>query len=298
MIAGLTYFVTEAWSSLWRNRAAALLSLLTIAIATFVLGLFLIIAGHAQRTVDRWSRSAELSVYLRDEVSAEQRDAVRQMLGADRSVAGIEFVSKTEALARFREAFPDLAPAADLVGDNPLPASFEVRLGPAGTGAAAAERLAARVARMPGVAEVQYDRRWLDRIVALAGFVRWAGLSLAAVLVLAAALTVTSVVRLSLHARRDEIEIMALVGAPIAFIRGPFVVEGMIQGGLGAVLALVLLRVALALAAPRLSALAAGLFEIGRIEFLSAAAVAGLVLGGMAVGCVGGMVASRRVRQG
>lgn len=296
MIAGLKYFVTEAWSSLRRNRAAALLSVLTIAIAAFVLGLFLLVAAHAQRTVDRWSRSAELSVYLRDEVTAEQRDAVRQMLRADRSVAGVEFVSKAEALARFRRTFPDLAPAADLVGDNPLPASFEVRLGPVGVAAAAVDRLTARIAGMPGVADVQYDRRWLDRLEALAAFVRWAGLSLAAVLVLAAALTVTNVVRLSLHARRDEIEIMELVGAPLSFIRGPFVCEGMIQGGLGAAIALVVLRVALALAVPRLSALAAGLFDVGRVEFLSGVWVAGLLVGGMAVGCLGGLVASRRMR--
>ena len=91
---------------------------------------------------------------------------------------------------------------------------------------------------------------------------------------------------------------MELVGAPIVFIRGPFVCEGMIQGGLGAVIALGVLRGALAIAAPRLSMLAAGLFEIGPIEFLSVFAVAGLIVGGMAVGCLGGVVASRHVRQG
>jgi cell division transport system permease protein len=149
---------------------------------------------------------------------------------------------------------------------------------------------------MPGVADVRYDRRWLDRLESLGSFVRWTGLILAAVLVLAAALTVTSVVRLSLHARHDEIEIMELVGAPLSFIRGPFVCEGMIQGGLGASIALVLLRIALALAVPRISAMTAGLFAVGRIEFLSGLWVVGLVVGGMAVGCLGGLVASRRMR--
>lgn len=294
MNTGLTYFVTEAWTSLWRGRSAAILSVLTIAIAAFVLGLFLVVAGHVQRTVDQWSRSAEMSVYLRDEATADERAAVRSALGAAPPVAAVEFVSKSDALARFRKNFPELAPAADSAGDNPLPASFEVRLRPGQS--ASIDALSARVSRMPGVADVRYDRRWLDRLVSLGSFVRWTGLLLTAVLVLAAALTVTSVVRLSLHARRDEIEIMELVGAPHSFIRGPFVCEGMIQGGLGAVVALVLLRVALALAVPRLSALAAGLFDVGRVEFLSGVSVVGLLVGGMAVGCLGGLVASRRMR--
>jgi cell division transport system permease protein len=293
MIAGLTYFVTEAWASVWRGRSAAILSVLTIAIAAFVLGLFLLVAGHVQRTVDQWSRSAELSVYLRDESTDGERAAVRNVLRATPSVAAVEFVSKAAALTRFRKNFPELAPATDSAANNPLPASFEVRLG--SDQSAAVERLSARVSRMAGVADVRYDRRWLDRLVSLGNFVRWTGLLLAGVLVLAAALTVTNVVRLSLYARRDEIEIMELVGAPLSFIRGPFVCEGMIQGGLGAVVALALLRVALALSAPRLSALAAGLFEVGRIEFLSGPSVAGLIVGGMAVGCLGGLVASRRI---
>ncbi len=297
MIAGLTYFATEAWISLWRGRAAAVLSVLTIAIATFVLGLFLLVAGHVQRTVDQWSRSAELSVYLRDEATGEQRAAVQGALRAAPSVAGIEFVSQGEALARFRKTFPDLASAVDPAEDNPLPASFEVRLG-SGQSAASLERLSARVLRMPGVADVRYDRQWLDRLESIGSLVRWTGLLLAAVLVLAAAFTVTNVVRLSLHARRDEIEIMELVGAPHSFIRGPFVFEGMFQGGLGALVALVLLRVALALAVPRLAALAAGLFDVGRVGFLSGPWIAGLLVGGMAVGCLGGLVASRRARQG
>jgi cell division transport system permease protein len=295
MIGGLGYFVSEAWLSLWRGRGASVLSVLTIAIAAFVLGLVLLVGSHVQATVNRWSRSAEVSVYLRDDATAGQRTDIERALRTDKSVAGLDVVSKDQALARFRRDFPDLAPATTTIApDNPFPASFEVRFGPAPPGGPAVERLAARVAALPGVADVRYDRRWLDRLASLGQFVRWAGLGLAAVLLLAAALTVTNVVRLSLHARRDEIEIMELVGAPLAFIRGPFICEGMLQGGLGAVLALVALRAGVALAAPRLSAMAAGLFDVGRIEFLSGAAVAGLIVGAMAVGCLGGLVASRR----
>ena len=296
MIGGLKYFLSEACLSLWRGRRSSVLSILTITIALFVLGLFLLLSANLERTVSEWSRSAEFSVYLRDEATPVERGAVERALRADASIAGVDVVTKEAALARFRRDFPELAPATAGAPDNPFPASFEVRLGSSAVNASALETLATRLRTMPGVADVRYDRQWLDRFASLIVFIRWAGLSLAAVLVLAAGLTVTNVVRLALYARRDEVEIMELVGAPMSYIRGPFVCEGVIQGGSGAILALVLLRAGLDLARPPLAAVASGLVDGNAIQFLSAGAVALILLGGMLVGCVGGLVAARRLR--
>ena len=147
-----------------------------------------------------------------------------------------QYLSKADALARFREDFPDLAGATERLERNPLPASIEVRLGPeARTATTAVDDLAAALGSAPGVADVRYDRRWLSRLGSAVRFVRTVGLwSSSALLAVAAALTVANVVRLAAYARRDEIEIMQLVGAPFAFIRGPFVAEGILQGGVGA----------------------------------------------------------------
>jgi cell division transport system permease protein len=127
--------------------------------------------------------------------------------------------------------------------------------------------------------------------------VRTGGLALAAVLIIAAALTVASVVRLTLVARRDEIHIMQLVGAPLAYIRGPFVIEGLIQGGAGALLAVVLLWGAFTLVRLRYGAVLAEAIEPGSLVFLSFTACGGLLAGGMAVGCIGGLVAARSTRE-
>jgi cell division transport system permease protein len=296
VIGGLAYFLTEAAASLWRGRRSSILSILTITIALFMLGLFLLVSANLERTVGEWSRSAEFSVYVGDEATPAERAAIERALGAEPSVAGVDIVSKEDALARFKKDFPELAAATSGAPANPFPASFEVRLGSSAVSTSALEKLAGRVGAMPGVADVRYDRRWLDRLASLGRFVRWAGLFLAAVLVLAAGLTVTNVVRLALYARRDEVEIMELVGAPMSFIRGPFVCEGIIQGGLGAILALVLLRIGVELATPRFAALAAGLFDAWRIEFLPGATMALVLLGGMLVGCLGGLIAARRLR--
>ena len=104
-----------------------------------------------------------------------------------------------------------------------------------------ADALLRRVATLPGVADVRYDRAWLAKVGAGLDSLRRAGLVLALLMAVAAAVTVAAVVRLGLHARREEIEIMQLVGASIAFIRGPFVAEGLLQGGIGAIAAVLLL---------------------------------------------------------
>jgi cell division transport system permease protein len=296
VIAGVKYFVAEALVSLWRGRRSSLLSVLTITIAVFMLGLFLLLSENLERMVADWARSAEFSVYLRDGLAPVERDAVVAALRSSPAVAGVDAVSKAAAIERFRRDFPELAPATDGAPENPFPASLEARLASATVDASTLDSLARRIAAMPGVADVRYDRRWLDRLATIGRFVRWAGLALAGVLILAAALTVTNVVRLALYARRDEVEIMELVGAPMAFIRGPFVCEGTIQGGLGALLAVVLLRVGIDAARPRVAALVAGVADVPVFEFFAWSTIALLVLGGMAVGCLGGLVAARRLR--
>jgi cell division transport system permease protein len=296
MIAAARYFVTEAAISLWRGRRSTLLSTLTITIAIAMLGVFLVLGENLDRMVADWSRSAELSVYLKDGASPVERDAVESALRASKAVSGVDTVSKDAALARFRRDFPDLAPATQGAPANPFPASFEARLASPTADASSLDALAKTLAAMAGVADVRYDRRWLDRLAELGRVVRWSGLTLSAILMLAAALTVTSVVRLALYARRDEVEIMELVGAPMAFIRGPFIAEGTIQGGVGALLALGLVRLGVDLARPRLAALTSGVVDVPSIQFLSWSAVGVLVLGGMVVGCLGGLVAARRLR--
>jgi cell division transport system permease protein len=293
MIDSIKYFVVEAGLSLWRGRRASVLSIATITLALFMLGLFLVASENLERLVADWSRSAEFSVYLQDHVSSAERAAIEGALKTDATVASVETVSKEQALSRFRRDFPDLAPATESGPDNPFPASLEARLKSTSVQTAFLERLAKRIQAMPGVADVRYDRQWLDRLASLTGFIRWAGAVFAGILVLAAALTVTNVVRLALFSRRDEIEIMELVGAPLSFIRGPFICEGVIQGGVGAALALVLLKLAVTAGAARLAAVTGGLIASNALAFLPTTTSALVVLGGMAVGCAGGFVAAR-----
>jgi cell division transport system permease protein len=296
MSRAIRYFFDEAIASLMRGYTTGVIAIATIASAFLVLGGFLVITANMERTLTRWQEAAEFSVYLTDDATTEQRAAVEQVVREAGVAAAVEHVSKDEALRRFKQNFAALADASGALASNPLPASIEVRLRP-GADAGQIETLAQRTSIMPGVSDVRYDRRWIERLMQGADLVRGVGFTLAAILVIAAALTVASVVRLALVARREEIHIMQLVGAPIAYIQGPFVVEGLIQGGVGALVAVVLLWMGFLLARTRIETWLAGAIDPASLVFLSAPAAAGLLAAGVAVGSLGGLIAARGTRE-
>lgn len=292
----LRYFFDEASGSLWRGFKTALIATATITVAFVVLGGFLVLTSNMERLFTRWQDAAEFSVYLADVVSADQRAAVERTLRNSAVVASLDPVSKEEALRRFKQNFGALADAAGDVTANPLPASLEVRLRP-GANHADVAALAEKTGALSGVADVRYDRQWIQRLISAVNVVRAGGLTLAALLLCAAALTVASVVRLALFARREEIHIMQLVGAPIAYIRGPFIVEGVIQGAAGAVAALILLWIAFVVVRSRSDQWLSGAIDASALVFLPIPIAAGLLLAGAAVGAAGGFIAARGTRE-
>ncbi|HEX9366102.1 MAG TPA: ABC transporter permease [Vicinamibacterales bacterium] len=293
----LQYFFNEAAESLWRNWRAAGLSMLTIAAGLFVLGFFLMINANIQRIVGRWSDAAELAVYLRDDVQPEQLATVSEMLTKSGLAASVQYFSKEEARREFARDFPDLAPAAASLDRNPFPASFAVRLNPAAQSASGAvDNMVATLNGVAGVADVRYDRTWLARLNATIRVIRGVGLVIILLMAIASAMTVANVVRLAALARQAEIEIMQLVGAPFAYIRGPFIAEGLIQGGMGAVFAVVLLLGTFAAIRARFGAVMADAVGLTGMAFVPTQLLLLLVVGGMALGCLGGFVVARGVR--
>ena len=292
----LAYAASEALLSVWRRRGSSLMAVTTAGTSLFVLGLLLLIGTSAAGLLARWSAAAEFSVFLNDTAQQTDRGAIERALSASGLVSEQAYVSADEALRRFTRQFPDLAAAARSLPTNPLPASYEVRLRPELARDTAVDRLAAQLRQMPGVSDVRYDRRWIERLLGVVTGIRTAGLAIAAILALAACLTIAGVVRLALHARRAEIEIMQLVGAPLAYIRGPFVLEGTLLGLLGALVALAALVAVYLTGRGPLVAWAAGLVDIGDVRFLSPGLIAALIGGGAVIGCLGGALAARTAR--
>jgi cell division transport system permease protein len=292
-VRALDYAVRQGWASLWRSRGSSAFAIVAIALAMIVLGALLLVTWNVDRVVERWTAAAEFSVYLRDDATSEQRGTIEALIDQSGVAAGREYVSKAVALQRFRQEFAELATLANSFEDNPFPASVEVRVRRGADGSVRTEDLVTRLAVLPGVADVRYDREWLERLAGALGTVQAAALIVVVLMVMAAAVTVATVVRLGLYARRAEIEIMELVGSPLSFIRGPFIAEGVLQGGIGALLALVVLGIAYATVMTGWGAGIEALLDGGRLEFLPPRMGAYVVIGGMAVGGLGGLTAAR-----
>ena len=237
-----------------------------------------------------------MSVYLYDDLSDELRAELETYVRQQPAVAAVEYVAKDKALERFRADFPELLEVTSSVARNPFPSAFEIRLRRDATGTAAVDDLTTGLAGRDGVADVRYDRRWLTRLAGIVTTAQVAAGVVAAVLMLGAAFTVAAVVRLSLHARREELDIMQLVGAPFSYIRGPFIVEGLLLGGVGAAVALAGIALLFTGISRWLGSDLAGLMGTGQVHFLGLRDVAIMLFGGLGVGAAAGTVASRSAR--
>jgi len=290
----IEYAFRQGAASLWRSRGSSAFAVLAITLALVVLGVLLLLTWNAEQLLSRWTSASEFSVYLSDSTTSEQRGTIESAIDQSGVSAGREYVSKAQALTRFRKEFADLANLAEGLGDNPFPASIEVRVSPGAERDGRVDALVKKVVQLPGVVDVKYDRDWLARMAAALDTVRAAGAALALLMGLAAAVTVAVVVRLGLLARHDEIEIMELVGAPLSYIRGPFVAEGFLQGGIGAILAILFLWLSHSLANAWWGTELRALLEGDALRFLPVRLSVSLILGGMFVGSTGGLAAAWR----
>lgn len=293
-LRAVAYFAEEALTSLWRSRLINALSVGTIAVSLFVLGAFLTVASNLSQVVERWTQKVQVTFYLEDRLEDRIRDSLVNQLRNDPAVESLTLVSRAQALERFRTLFRDLKTLPEDLGENPFPASVEVTFRSAHQSPEEVRRLALTYEKAPGVEEVQFDLLWIQRLSTAVRLVRGVGALLGGILVLAGVFTISNVIRLTVYARQDELDIMRLVGATRAYIAGPFVVEGMLQGGLGGLASLGLLWVTFRVLAK--DALAASDL-LGRAAiFLPAPLCLAIVLGGMTVGVVGSLVSLGRLR--
>jgi len=240
--AHLRYFVSDAVDE-WRHSPGPnILATATLAAVLFVAALNLLILENLKAHVGRWKSDLRVSVYLVDGARVADVDALYDKVAALRGVARVERVDKEEALRRFRASFKDLADLPSELPANPLPASLEVVLDSGPMARDTARAVGDAVASAAAVEEVRYDQEFLDRVDALLDIARWGGAGLGLVVLTAVAFVVSGVLRLTVYARRDEIDIMHLVGAPPMLVRGPFLVAGVGQGLAGGLFALFLVE--------------------------------------------------------
>jgi cell division transport system permease protein len=288
--------LAEALRDLRRTGRIGLCAVLLLMLSLAALGGFWLVSLNLERAIGQWRERVRLVAYLKEEPAASGRDDYLRQIEAVSGVERIRYVSKAEALNSLKEVLGSQAEVTEHVPRNPLPASVEVTPDPGAATPEGMRLLASRLAEVPGVDEVQGGVEWVEGLAHFQRLFQLVGLGVGAILALAAVLTVTTATTLVLHVRRDEMEIMRLVGAAESTIRLPRVLQGVVQGVVAAVLALALLEAGYAVAAPRLDPLLPLTLGLDRAVFFSIPQMVLLVTTGALLGGMGGLLAGGRAR--
>jgi cell division transport system permease protein len=240
------FFVREALRGLRRSSAPALAALLTILLTALVLGVFIPIVQATTGTANEVRSRVVVDVYVKESATQLQQAELKQALESTGNVKSVEFISKGEALARAEEKNPRaFREGAELLGSNPLPASFRVTPeDPDRLGEIVQSLEQNGQTQFAAIDEVRDREEDTDKILSATGLVKALTAGLAVLLLFASIALIANTIRLSIFARRREVEVMKLVGATNWFIRWPFVIEGVIVGFFGGLLAVLLLTIA------------------------------------------------------
>jgi cell division transport system permease protein len=278
---------SEAVRSIGANISTAFAATMTVLIGMFLLGLFIALGSWVVSWSDHVKNQLEVKVFFLDDVKPKQVDAVRIYLEKDDRVKEFQFVSKAEALERMKKRYPELT--ANLPS-NPLPASYEVLPNRAEQVKEISADL--RAQKFAGVERVKDGQQTSRRILQVARVIEVVFLVAVVVLLVASILLIANTIRLSIFARRREIEVMKLVGATNWFVRGPFMIEGLLTGAVGAVAAILLLLLGRELALPAILGHVDTSSDVQALAFSAIALI--LLLVGLSVGAIGSGLTLRK----
>jgi cell division transport system permease protein len=288
----LVYFLRKALGNIRTNPFLSLVTLSTIAISMLILGLFSLIYLNVQQSLHQMGGELQITAYLQETVSSEQAKVLRSKVADWPEVEGITYISKEQALARFRSQLREYAGILEGLKENPLPASLELTLMAQYGRSGNIKELSTRLGRLPGVAEVQYGRKWMAKLRVFVEVMKLVGITVGGLLLIATIFVISNTIKLTFYSRREELEIMRLVGATDFFIKAPFLIEGLLHGLGGALLAagglsLLTLFLFSHLDLPLRLAMMAGSLPTGQL-------VAGFLGLGLLLGVLGSMVSLRR----
>jgi cell division transport system permease protein len=285
-------FLTEAFRSISGNLSTTVAAVMTVLIGMFLLGLFIALGSWVISWTNHVKKDLVVNVYFctniicGEEASQQQMEAVRAQLANNPDVKSIEFVSKDEALKEMEQRFPELA---GNLARNPLPAAYKVIPNDAESVKTIAGTLDPAP---PGVEKVTYGEKKAERVLQVATIIGAIFLVGSVILLIASTILIANTIRLSIFSRRREIEVMKLVGATNWFVRAPFMLEGILCGLAGSVLAVILLLMAKELALPGIMGRVESPDDISAWSFPVVALI--LVAVSLLVGAAGSGITMRR----
>lgn len=288
------YFVGRALTNIRQNVFVNVVTIGTITLALLIVSLFLLLFVNLENAAENWTEKVQVTVYydkdLTPQEQADQKNRIQNLPATSKVI----WVSKDEALRRFKGRLKGQETLLDGIRPEVLPASLEISLKKNSRGTDEIEAYVRALRKVPGVGEIQYGEEWVRRFNTFLTFMRIVGGLVGSFLVLAVIFIVSNTIKLTVYARRDELEIMSLVGATRLFIKMPFLLEGLLQGMVGGALALLLL-----LSVHLLFLHNAGNFltfnpATAGLSFLPPEYIVGLLAAGTLLGFLGSLTALRR----
>lgn len=292
--AKLGFVFRRVRSSLWQLFWSHVLTTMTMAMTLFVFGAFMLLQENLQLLLKGWGDRIQINAYLDKDLAARDVEQLIKEVRHFPGVARVRHISQEQAWKEFQVALGTQSGMLEGLPHDVLPASFEIAVKPEFRDTRAVDDLAQRVGKLKGISAVEYPQEWVDRLNLIVLAVRWVKWALGGVLFVITFFIVGSTVRLAVLARRDEIEIMQLVGASEELIQAPFLLEGLIQGVLGAGAAVLCLWMSSLFLYRELPALLDGIGMSGRVQFLDLKGVALILAIGCFLGATGSLFSLRR----
>ena len=286
------YYFKHSFASILGNRLIYLISTGTISISLLLFGAFVLLTVNFTNWVQSWEKSLSMSVYLKDGVDEQKKEKIKKAIQKLPGAEIKEFISKDKALRDLTGTLGSQAGLLEGLTKNPLPASYEVVFRNENLSGEDLKKIKESLEKVEGVDEVQYSEQWMEQIEGMVYMTRILGLIVGGLLCVAVLFIVTNTIKLAIYSRRDEIEIYKLVGATDWFVKTPLLIEGAMQGILGAVIALLILFVAYSLFTFRTIQLFG--LPVMDIIFLNNGHVALILFLGLVLGLLGSFVAIGR----
>lgn len=281
--------VGRAITNLRQNWLISSITIGIISICLFLVGGYILMTYNLQGVFETWKNQVSITVYLRDNFPETDILAFQDRLSSLPQVHSVTYTSKSEALEEFGTMLGDDRFLLDGLERNPLPGSLRITPGDSHRNLDSVNLILSAIGDDPLVKDIQYGQEWLSRLDRLFNLLDIGAVVLGLALSLAAVFIISNTIKITVMARRDELEIMRLVGATESFIRLPFLVEGVVQGLAGSVLSLGLLGGVHALLISRLDLPLLRIFSMETIAFLPVSAVGAILLGGMVLGGLGSL---------
>ena len=239
----LFYFLRESLRNIRHNRFTHLVATGTITFALLTFGIFIITVINLNQIFDDWENRIHLIAYLDDNASTEEIKKASEQITRLPQIENVTYVSKAKAFNILKESLKDQDGMLENLEENPLPASLEIQLKEESRNPQSLKTIVYEVKKTSKISDVEYGQDWLARFSAFISIVKLVGISIGGFLMLATILIISNTIKLTIYSRKEEIEIMKLVGATNFFIQVPFFLEGLIQGLAGSLLALGILYI-------------------------------------------------------